>query len=128
MCIDCVVVSRASLPSVTATGVDSRMHVGINLHVAHSLTWATLHLPANPSTGRVHMKGGPPSRDLLKLPEVREMLQQDIASLPPCDPSWLVDVHDRLLSKAFRVIWQRHAVMQAAPRHEWVTEVVWTKN
>jgi hypothetical protein len=60
-----------------------------------------------------------------KLPNVVEALQQDVSEFPPCNPNWSIDDHDQLLSKAFRAAWARHALRQAFPKSDVITQPIW---
>ncbi|MFM7978318.1 MAG: hypothetical protein ACKPKO_03300, partial [Candidatus Fonsibacter sp.] len=62
-----------------------------------------------------------------KIPVVIAQIQDDFASLPPCNAPWTIDQHDMLLSKVFRQIWLRNAEKsQAIPSKPWITEEVWS--
>ncbi len=67
-------------------------------------------------------------RDVLRELEVSEGIKADIETLPS-NKSLLVGWMHMLgsFSKAFRVVWQRHAVPQAAPKREWITQLVCEK-
>ena len=73
--IDYVAIPRAWLPTVSAAGVDERVHLDINLKVDHSLTQVTMHLPAAQSHGDGKPKPLHMSRLALKLPHVIQSLQ-----------------------------------------------------
>ena len=100
--------------------VDTKIHLDINLHPAHVLTQVTIHLPSvsvregSPQDVKPHTRITYLSRDSLKLPEVQEAIQQELATFPPPHPKWSVDDHDRLLTKVFQVLWFKHGL--ASPR------------
>ena len=56
------------------------------------------------------------------MPEVAEAIREDCAAMPPVLAEWPLEVHDRLVSKFFRLVWARHAAgVPALPRKPWVT-------
>ena len=69
---------------------------------------------------------GIPLRSALRLPQVQQALQQDIAALPLPHPRMSVHEHHRLVSKLFRRMWVRHSeIPRTVPRKSWVSPKVW---
>ena len=90
---------------VESTGVDKRIHLGINLRLDHFLTqnyspfaisWQTQSCQKKP-------KALLPTRASLKLPEACPKIQLEIDQMPPPNPTWSIDEHDRLVAKLYRV-------------------------
>ena len=128
---DLFAVSRRLPPTVAVAGVDPRTHLDINLRVDHRLTGATHHLPSVHQPGAVDKCKGSnlPLRAGLKLPQVREALQQDIAGFPLPHPRMLVEEPYRLVSKLFRVMRVRPCGMpQRVPHSSWITSSVCGNN
>ena len=92
----------------------------------------TVHLPSvsfregSPQDVKPHIRITYPSRDSLKLPEVQEAIQQELATFLLPHPEWSVDEHKRLLTKVFQVLWFKHGLAAPrVPRSPWITADVW---
>ena len=96
--------------STTRSNLTS-IQLDINLHVDHLLTQVTVHIPtANTIAGHKSESGSKfkarrPSRASLKIPAIKQAMEDDIAAMPPPRATWSVDEHDRLLTILFRTVW-----------------------